>query len=238
MLSQELKTQHSEFSTPNSFLSLLSLCIVTLTCGISAQGGLIDAWVSGDLSVLDNGDAVGSWTSRSNRTALAPVGDEPLFKKTATPTGEPAVQFDFNRMTVANSPVAGRNAFSMAVVFKVDQPGIREESHWFGKSGIVDASQSGVTNDWGFAVRETSYICFGNGWPGRDGLPGQRASIFLHCGWQVSCGRLHLGRRQPDRVSGPASLQNPVWGFYRPSRKRGDVFWRHQHRRGDAPIRG
>ncbi len=134
-----------------------------IAAGAVAQAALVDVWRAADLSVLDDRDSVGAWTSRSNRIATAPVGDEPLFKKNSTPTGEPAVHFDFNRMTIASSPVAGMNSISMAVVFKVDQPGVDEGSGWSTKSGIVDANQSGVANDWGFVVRDTSFVCFGTG---------------------------------------------------------------------------
>ena len=88
---------------------LLVLLLAALPAPVSAA--LIDVWRAADLNLLDDSDPVGSWTSRSNRLATAPVGDMPLFRKNATPAGEPVVHFDFNRMTVPSSPVAGMNTF-------------------------------------------------------------------------------------------------------------------------------
>ncbi len=151
---------------------LHGLLLVLLLAALPApvRAALIDTWSAADLNLLDDSDSVGSWMSRSNRLATAPVGDMPLFRKNATPTGEPAVHFDFNRMTVPSSPVVGMNTFSLVAVFKVDQLGVDEGSGWSTKSGIVDANESGLANDWGFGVRETGYICFGTGRSGGSDL--------------------------------------------------------------------
>jgi hypothetical protein len=132
----------------------------------SASAALLDRWVASDLQGLDDGDAVGAWSSAGNRVASAALGDEPRLRKNATPTGEPTIQFLHNRLTTSSSPTAGLSAFSMAVVFRVDEPGVDEGSGWSTKSGIVDANQSGAGNDWGFVVRETGYIAFGTGTSG------------------------------------------------------------------------
>jgi hypothetical protein len=129
----------------------------------AASADVRDLWRTSDLSGLDNGDAVGSWSSISNRTGLAPVGGQPILIKDATPSGAAVVHFDSNQMTIASCPVAGLSAFSLAVVFKTDQLGVDEGSGWSTKSGIVDANESGSANDWGFAIRDTGYICFGTG---------------------------------------------------------------------------
>ena len=129
----------------------------------SALPALIDTWRASDLDALDDGDSVGAWNSISNRLATAPIGDEPRLKKGATPTGETVVHFAANRMTIPASPVGGKSAFTLVVVFKVDALGVDEGSGWSTKSGIVDANQSGMANDWGFSVRETGYISFGTG---------------------------------------------------------------------------
>ena len=62
------------------------------------------------------------------------------------------MQFNASQLTIASSPVAGLTAFSLVAVLKVDQPGVNEASQWYGKSGIVDAEQGGVVNDWGMVV--------------------------------------------------------------------------------------
>ncbi|HWH71747.1 MAG TPA: LamG-like jellyroll fold domain-containing protein, partial [Candidatus Sulfotelmatobacter sp.] len=140
---------------------VLWLVLLLVVMGAACQAALIDAWQAGSLTALDDGDAVGSWASASNRVAVAVVGNEPVLAKNATPSGAPAVQFAADRLTAGSSPVAGLTAFSMAVVFKADQLGVDEGSGWSTKSGIVDANQAAITNDWGFAIRETGFICFG-----------------------------------------------------------------------------
>jgi hypothetical protein len=134
--------------------------------GVSAA--LVDVWRANDLNVLDNGDAVGTWNSASNRVGSAVVGSQPTLLKSATISGDSAVQFNASQLTIANSPVAGLTAFSLAVVFKVDQLGADEGSGWSTKSGIVDANQNGAVNDWGLSVRETGFISFGTGSGGTD----------------------------------------------------------------------
>jgi len=134
----------------------------------SVSAAVVDIWRASDLNALDNGDAVGTWSSASNRVGSAVVGAQPTLLKNATISGDPAVQFNASQLTIANSPVAGLTAFSMAVVFRVDQPGVSELSGWSGKSGIVDANQNSSVNDWGFAVRETGFVAFGTGSGGSD----------------------------------------------------------------------
>lgn len=148
-----------------SFIWKTALCCVAFGwLGIvSVSAALVDVWRANDLNVLNNGDAVGSWNSTSNRTGSAVVGAQPTLLKNATISGDAAVQFNASRLTVASSPVAGLTAFSLAVVVKVDQPGVNEASQWYGKSGIVDAEQPGVVNDWGLVVGETGALGFGTG---------------------------------------------------------------------------
>ncbi len=162
------RTDHSKASQRcrATMFSQFVLTILLLVLATPAYATLVDAWRASELNLLDDGDSVGSWSSQSNRLATAAVGEEPVFRKKATPTDDAAVHFDLNRLTVPSSPVAGLSAFSLAVVFRVDQNGVDDGSGWSTKSCIVDANQSGVTNDWGFAVRDTGYVCFGTGAPG------------------------------------------------------------------------
>jgi hypothetical protein len=141
------------------------MVIVLLVAGSHGFGALLDVWRASDLEVLAEGDAVGSWTSLSNRSAVASVGNQPIIHKNATPAGSPVVRFNQNRLVSTANPVSGRSAFSLVVVFKAAEAGIREEANWFGKSGIVDASQPGIANDWGLSIRESGVVCFGTGNP-------------------------------------------------------------------------
>src|ERR1043166_3926486 len=80
---------------------------------------LVDVWRADSIN-LNDGDTVGTGISSSNRTANSAVG-VPIFKRNVTPAGGPAVRFNRNRMAVTSSPVGGRTAFSIALVFRADQ---------------------------------------------------------------------------------------------------------------------
>src|SRR4051794_10549453 len=146
-------------------LHFLLLCILTATlscCSSSARAAaLIDVWRADSIN-LNDGDTVGTWTSSSNRTANSAIG-VPIFKRNVTPAGGPAVRFNRNRMAVASSPVGGRTAFSIALLFRADAVGANDNAQWYGKSGLIDAEQGGVTADWGTVLTETGNVGIGIG---------------------------------------------------------------------------
>jgi hypothetical protein len=90
-----------------SWLPFVSLLPAVLLGTQTLPAALVDSWRADDLIVLKDGDAVGSWTSASNRTLTAGVGLQPLLKKNVTPAAGAAVRFnlDFLNMS-ANSPWA------------------------------------------------------------------------------------------------------------------------------------
>jgi hypothetical protein len=149
-----------------SWLSFLSLLPAFFLGTQTLPAALVDTWRADDLSVLNDGDAVGSWSSASNRTLTAGVGLQPLLKKNVTPAAGAAVRFnlDFLNMS-ANSPVGGLTNFAIALVFKAGAVGGNYGSQWYNKSGIVDAEEAGVTADWGTVIDETGRIGLGIGNP-------------------------------------------------------------------------
>lgn len=151
----------------NAFLStLLCLSALGVSPQIAAGANLVDVWKAGDLDVLNDGDSVGSWTSANNRTLTAGITSEPRLKKEATPTGSSAVRFNRNWLrSYYDSPVAWLTNFSIAIVFKADAVGASGSSQWYGKSGIVDAEQGGVTQDWGTVIDENGHLGLGIGSP-------------------------------------------------------------------------
>lgn len=201
--------------------------VLLLASSVPTAAALIDSWLAADLAALDDGDAVGAWRSSAGRLAAAPSGDEPLLHRNSTPTGEPAVRFQRNRMTVPSSPVAGLQAFTLAVVFKVEEPGVDDGSGWTTKSGIVDASQSGAANDWGFVVRDTGFIAFGTGSAGGsdrtvylDNQPDYPSVVDSRfhvavCSWGEGSQTLYLDAYPPKTQSGvsTASRGNPGLSF-------------------------
>jgi hypothetical protein len=142
---------------------VFALCLIAWLQTLTALGaGLIDVWRAESLN-LNDGDAVTTWTSTNSRSANSAVG-APVFKRNVTPAGGPAVRFNRNRMAVGSSPVGGRTAFSIAYLFKADAAGASDSgNNWYGKSGIVDAEQGGVTADWGTVITETGNVGIGIG---------------------------------------------------------------------------
>lgn len=141
------------------------LVLLTLVAPNLCHGQLLDSWRANDMNLFDNGDAIGSWSSSGNRAALSIGGAHPILIKDATPGGSSVIRFDRNWMTVTNSPVAGLKSFSIALLFKASAIGTNTSSSWFGKSGIIDADEPGVTNDWGVVLDERGRLAIGTGQP-------------------------------------------------------------------------
>ncbi len=134
--------------------------LLTAAC---TNAALLDVWRASSLNLNDN-DAVGSWSSTNGLTATGASGEQPVLKLNATPTGNKVVRFSGGqRMSVGTSPVGGRSAFSMAIVFKASGAGANNNAQWWGKSGLVDAEEPGVTSDWGTVIDELGRVGIGTG---------------------------------------------------------------------------
>lgn len=132
----------------------------------AAFAALVDAWRASDLAALNDGDSAGSWSSISNRTLTGSLADQPLLRKNVTPAGGPAVRFNLDWLRAsANSPVAGLTNFSIALVFSAGAVGGNNSFQWYGKSGIIDAEQGGVTRDWGVVIDQNGQLGLGIGQP-------------------------------------------------------------------------
>lgn len=150
---------------PSSLFLLVFFSVVTLEAQ-SAPSAFIDAWRASDLATLNDGDAVGSWTSASNRTVTATVANQPLLKLNTTPAGGAVVRFNRNWLKMPdNSPVGGLTNFSLAIVFMADVPGAGNAYQWYGKTGLVDAEQAGIAQDWGTVIDENGRVGLGIGGP-------------------------------------------------------------------------
>lgn len=121
----------------------------------ASRAALVDTWDAFSLTnTVAPGGLVTNWVSVSNRTATLVSG---LTAPTliASPSGAPVLHFDGgNRLVLpgASSPVGGRTAFSVAIVFKANAAGANDNAQWWGKTGIVDAEQPGATADWGTSI--------------------------------------------------------------------------------------
>jgi hypothetical protein len=140
--------------------------LAAVTGALSAQAALIDVWRAADLDTLADGDLISRWKSAGNRTLTAAAGLQPTFKQDATPAGSPAVRFTQDWLKMASgSPAGGLTNFSLALVFKADASGGDYDSQWYGKSGLIDAEQGGVTEDWGLVIDEHGQLGMGMGNP-------------------------------------------------------------------------
>src|SRR5262249_16321079 len=90
---------------------------------LPGRAALLDVWRADTLN-LNDGDAVGTWSTVSNRfTANAAVGEQPVLKRNVTPAGGGVVRFNGSQRLTAPSPVGGKAAFSVALVFRAGAPG-------------------------------------------------------------------------------------------------------------------
>jgi len=145
-------------STFRPVLALLLLLAVP-----SGRAALLDTWRAEDLN-LNDGDSVGTWSSTNNRLANGASGEQPILRLNVTPAGGKAVRFNgTQRLSVANSPVGGRTSFSVAIVFRAAAAGAGDNAQWWGKTGLVDAEEPGVTSDWGTVLTEAGQVGIGTG---------------------------------------------------------------------------
>jgi hypothetical protein len=134
--------------------------------------GLIAHWVADDLNgLLDDGDLPSAWNDNIGSRPAAPTGFPTLEKNEIN--GHSVIRFtpgdglDQLRVDAANNPMANASTYSVAVVFRADEPGIGAAANWYNNTGIVDGEQAGVANDWGIALASTGQIGAGIGNPDR-----------------------------------------------------------------------
>jgi autotransporter-associated beta strand protein len=132
-------------------------------------------WVAQDLAAtVANGSAVANWSrvggsdAWTNQSAIGAVGTATL-SHAATPTGNAAVDFPGDaRLALASgsNPIAGKSAFTVAMVVQADAVGNGPDSgNWPDLTGLLDADEAGVKNDWGLAFTSTGRTAFGIGNP-------------------------------------------------------------------------
>ncbi|HEY0548636.1 MAG TPA: lamin tail domain-containing protein, partial [Verrucomicrobiae bacterium] len=186
----------------------------------ASAANLIDVWRAEDLN-LNDGDAVSTWTSTGSRAANNVAGTgQPVLRLGVTPAGGKAVRFNGNRMAISSSTVGGRTAFSLVYVFKATAVGANGNAQWYGKSGIVDAEQGGVTLDWGAVITETGNIGGGIGGtpPGDTSLYTAGASLVdgayhvaVHA-WGGGVQTAYVDSRAPVSATASTAARNNV-GF-------------------------
>ena len=194
------------------------LLLAGLVASLQAAPPLVDVWRAMDLNTLDDGDAVGSWASASNRVATGAIGLQPIFKTEVTPAGGPAVRFTNSLLTVPDSPVGGSTAFSLALVFRANKVGANDSTQWYGKSGIVDAEDPGDRRDWGTVIDQSGHVGLGTG--DRDvstystgpSLVGTSFHVALFT-WGNSTQAVYVDARAPIVQTGVSTTPRTNTGF-------------------------
>lgn len=121
-------------------------------------------WVAQELAAtVANGAAVTNWPRTggtdawSNAAANGGAGTASLIHG-ATPAGTAAVDFPGTArlgLAAASNPVSGESSFTVAMVVRADMAGVGVEGNWFDNTGLIDADESGVKNDWGLSMAST-----------------------------------------------------------------------------------
>jgi hypothetical protein len=148
----------------------------TVTIVVQPPAFLVEAFRASSLTNqfpgITDGTGIGSWAGDTNAGAIANQNNPnaPVFHIPATPSGAPSVVFDSasaNSLLLAgaSSPVAGLTNFSVVIVFKADAASTSANVNWYSQTGILDAEESGVHNDWGIAVDGNGNLNFGIGNP-------------------------------------------------------------------------
>lgn len=68
------------------------------------------------------------------------------------------------QVAAGDNPVGGLANYTIALVFRTSVNGAAG-GQWFNNTGLVDAEQGGVTNDWGVVINDQGQIGGGNGNP-------------------------------------------------------------------------
>lgn len=143
--------------------TLVAAFAVSLSCFGTAEAALIHKWDAGTLAA----GAVATWTSSGALSVTAAGSSQPTNVLAATPNGTNAVLFDGSddALTSTSGPLAGLSVWSLAYVFKADAVGQGGASFWYDNTGIVDAEEPNVVNDFGTAINNSGQVGFGVGNP-------------------------------------------------------------------------
>jgi hypothetical protein len=148
----------------------------SVTISVLAPPALVEAFRASSLPNqipgIADGNAVTAWAGDTNATAVANQNNPnaPIFRAQATPSGSPSVLFNAADATSllllgANSPAGGKTNFSVVLVFKANGPASSTSANWYSQTGILDAEEAGVHNDWGIALDSGGNLNFGIGSP-------------------------------------------------------------------------
>ncbi len=153
---------------------LATLYSVNLAAATLPPGPLMTAdWVGDAFAGNTNGSLISAWSSTISGTTYtvsnATTATQPSLS-TNQLSGHAVVHFTGSSSTrllanSTNNPLSNANDFTVAVVFRTSTPGAGSADAWYNNSGLVDAEQGGVTDDWGLAINSGGQAAAGIGNP-------------------------------------------------------------------------
>lgn len=88
----------------------------------------------------------------------------------------------------AKSPISGATNFSIVIVFKTGTSGAGSAGYWYQNTGLIDAEQGGIQNDWGLAYNGAGQVCGGAGYPS----PNRDWTVYSSTGNSVVNNQPHI----------------------------------------------
>jgi len=149
----------------------------TLAIGGLPPATLIEDFQTSSLTSLNggaavnNGDSITAWAGDINNSWIwqQNVGADPTFLAQGTRALSPAIDFQGGSLYMPGGTsglVAGRNNFSVALVFKADATGVGASgAQWSSQTGIIDDTPIGSVsgNDFGISISGSGEISAGLG---------------------------------------------------------------------------
>ena len=166
--------------------------------------------------VGNNGDPVSSWTDLVAAKNATTDNASPTLT-TGALNGLNVVTFSGSqdlKVAAADSPISGKQQFTIAVVFKPRAVGAGTDGQWYQNSGLVDAEQPGVTQDWGLAWNGNSKVGagIGNGdrtlYSAAQSLNTGHVAIYSWDGTNGGAVRLSVDGTTSTTASGSTSPRN------------------------------
>ncbi len=155
----------------NTYTGATTISAGTLQDGsnTAVPAGIQRDWDPDSLNSLGNGASVTNWVDGVAGRSATNVGNAPTLTTNAI-NGHSVVTFNSGlsealQVAAADSPMVGATQFTIGFVFRTSTIGVNSANQWYLNTGLVNAEQPGVTNDWGIAFTNTGQVAAGIGNP-------------------------------------------------------------------------
>ena len=168
----------------------------TVKAGTLAVGGALASdcyrWTADSLT--DTNTPVAKWADVNGGVAATntAVSQSPRLVRSEL-NGHNVVRFSsganqYLAIEAAKSPIAGTTNFSIVVVFKTGTAGYGSNGYWYQNTGLVDAEQGGIQNDWGLVYSSSGCVGGGAGFPS----PNKDWTVYSASGYSVADSQPHV----------------------------------------------